>query len=158
MHLIFFARGIFHQLNLFESLMQTHFWKWRRKNLKTGKQEEILVQGALRRSVLGAYEYVFPEEALAEVISMMGILEDNLSWRNFGSYTRLAVLRKLFGAKKIPHKIFEEAKKIPPSIILTNRERAMSKCKVAGVDLHIIGIKEDKKIAKELWGVEQEML
>ena len=72
MHLYFFARGKFEQLELWKSHAQAAYWKWRRVD-KDGKEEVKIVQGSLRPSVLGAYEYVFPKEALAEVCSFFGI-------------------------------------------------------------------------------------
>ena len=61
MHLYFFLRGNYPCVETFKTLAQGQFWQWKRINLATNKEETILVQGALRPTVFGAYEYVFPE-------------------------------------------------------------------------------------------------
>jgi hypothetical protein len=145
MHLYLFARGKFEQVEQWKAHAQAAYWKWRRINQETGKEETTLVQGALRPSVFGAYEYVFPKEALAEVCSFFGI-ESNLSYGfgNLGLKSRHFGLRKAFGCKKIPNKILEEAKLIPDSFSTAEFERGVSNCKIPGVAIHVIGIKEDK--------------
>ena len=54
MHLYLYARGKFEQVKLWEAHAQTSYWKFRRTSIETGKEEIILVQGALRPSILGA--------------------------------------------------------------------------------------------------------
>lgn len=145
MHLYLFVRGKFEQVELWKSLAQSAFWKLRRINNKTGKEEIILVQGALRPTVLGAYEYVFPKEALAEVCSFFGITKNqNYGFGKIGLYTRHFALRKIFGCKKIPKKILEKAKKIPPTFTTEEFERGVSNCVIPGAAKHVIGIKEDR--------------
>lgn len=148
MHLQLMVRGILPQVKLWESMMQNHFFKWRRTNKKTGKKQEILVQGGLRQSVLGTYEFIFPKEALAEVLSILGLTKENNIGveTTFTHRTRLAVLRKILGVKKIPKSIFKKAMEIPYSVIINNRERGLSGMKVPGVSVHLIGFKEDKII------------
>jgi len=127
-------------------MAQGFFWKWRRINLENDKEEISLVQGALRPSVLGAFEYVFPKEALTEVMCIMGITNpQNLGTFNkkFLDKARLATLRRMFGCKKIPLKYYKEAAKLPPSIVLNEYERGMSHLKNCGVTIHPIGIRED---------------
>jgi hypothetical protein len=144
MHLYFFVRGKFTQVEEWKCHAQTAYWKWRRINNKTGKEEVILVQGALRPSVLGAYEYVFPKEALAEVCSFFGIKSNaSYGFGKIGLETRHFVLRRIFGAKKIPTKILKEAEKIPPTFTTAEFERGCSNCIIDGVGVHVIGIKED---------------
>ena len=139
--------------------MQSQFFKWVRFDLEKKEKSEFMVQGALRRSVLGAYEYVFPEEALPEVLSMLGLTEDSHGVKkSFFSSSRLAVLRKIFGAKKIPQSAHEAAKKLAPSILLNNRYRALGDCMIGGVSIHPIGIKEDERKGVKEWGFHQEML
>jgi hypothetical protein len=151
MHLYLFVRGKYEQVKLWESHAQATYWKLRRLNLKTKKEEIILVQGALRMSVLGAYEYIFPKEALAEVCSYFGINEGTIfrdsntfGLGNIPGYTRHFCMRKIFGCKKISKKILEKAKTIPDSFSTEEFERCGSNCKIPGVAIHVIGIKEDK--------------
>jgi hypothetical protein len=157
MHLIFFVRGIYSQVEIFKTMIQGVYWKWRRINLDTNKEEEILVQGALRPSVFGTYEYIFPEECLAEVLCIMGINKTNYgSYQNGGSIkekVQMATLRKIFGAGKIDDKIFEEALKIPPTLIINNIWRGLSHCIIPGVAIHCIGIKPDERKDFDFTGV-----
>lgn len=144
MHLYLFVRGKFEQVEHWKSHAQSAYWKWRRINQKTGKEETILVQGALRPSVLGAYEYVFPKEALAEVCAFFGISEkSNYGFGKLGLETRHFALRKIFGAKKIPNKIIDKAKTIPVTYTTEEFERGSGHCIIPGIGLHVIGIKED---------------
>ncbi len=150
MHLYLYARGILQQVKLWEAITQNHFWQWKRTKLKTGKEEITLVQGALRPSVLGAYEYIFPEDCLPEVLAVLGITNKQRSFK-------LAVLRRVFGARAIPNKIYEEAKNIKPSIILNESKRGLHHSKINGVSVHVIGIKKDR-FAKHSCGYYQEWL
>lgn len=145
MHLVFYARGIIHSLNLFETLAQSQFFKWRRINLKDNKEEVIMVQGALRKSILGAYEYVFPREALPDVLAMFSeVLSNPIGNHNtFLNKAKLKAMQKVFGCKDIPKDVIEKAKKISPFILLGNSERALSNIVIPGVAIHVIGIKED---------------
>ena len=146
MHLYFFVRGKFEQIELWKSHAQSTYWKWRRINNKTGKEETKIVQGALRPSVLGAYEYIFPKEALAEVCSFFGIrANENYGFGKFGLYTRHFALRKIFGCKKIPKAILKKAEEIPESFTTEEFERGSANCIIPGVALHVIGIKEDEE-------------
>ena len=159
MHLYFFVRGKFEQVELWKSLVQTAFWKWRRKNLKTGKEEITLVQGALRPSVLGAYEYIFPKEALAEVCSFLGIKKNELyGFGRIGRSLRHLALRKIFGCRKIPKDILEKAEKIPNTFTTEEFERGVSNCIIDGVPIHVIGIKDDECRDFETLGYFQEAL
>ena len=139
-------------------MAQGQFWQWKRKNLKTGKEEIHLVQGALRPSVLGAWEYVFPEECLVDVLSVMKLGEDSIGVEpTVKSKAKLVVLRKLFGAQKIPKEIFEKAAKKDPSIMITQSTRGLSSLAVPGVSIHPIGIKADARQDCP-WGYNQELL
>lgn len=145
MHLYLYARGKFEQVEQWKNHVQSAYWKWRRINNTTGKEETILVQGALRPSVLGAYEYVFPKEALAEVCSFFGITSnEQYGFGKIGLYTRHFALRKIFGCKKIPKEILEKAKTIPPSFSTGEFERGVTNAIIPGVPVHVIGMKEDK--------------
>lgn len=150
MHFFFFVRGIYDRVELFKTLAQGQFWKWERTNLKTGKKETTLVQGSLRPSIFGAYEYVFPQESLTEVIACFKLLKE--SQKYFGNYP----VRKIFNCKKIPEKIFKEAEKIPHTILVNGTQRGLSNLQVDGVHIIPIGIKDDKRT--DIYGYEQEAL
>jgi len=146
MHLYLYVRGKFEQVELWKAHAQCAYWKWRRINNKTGKEEEVIVQGGLRPSVLGAYEYVFPEEALVEVCKYFGIDQSqSYGFGKIGLETRHFAMRKIFGASKIPKKIIEEAKTLSPTFSTKEFERGCSDCVIPGIGLHVIGIKKDKR-------------
>lgn len=141
----FYVRGKFEQVEQWKAHAQAAYWKWRRLNIETGKEEIILVQGALRPSVLGAYEYVFPKEALAEVCSFFGITKnESYGFNKIPLYTRHFCMRKIFGAKKIPQDILKKAKTISPTFTTAEFERGCSNCIIPGVAFHVIGIKDDE--------------
>ena len=145
MHLQIILRGLPQNVELWKLMAQAQFFKWKRKDYKTGKDDDTLVQAGLRESVLGTYEYVFPKEALATVLAMMGVTDPKrIGCKNtFGRRLKLSVLRKMTGTKKIPKKYFEEAQKIECSIEINDSERGLSHLHHARVTPHIIGIKED---------------
>lgn len=144
MHLYLYPRGKFEQIELWKTHAQSSYWKFRRTNNKTEKEEIILVQGALRPSVLGAMEFVFPKEALAEVCSFFGIKKnESYGFNKIGLYTRHFSMRRIFGCKKIPKKILKEAEQIPDSFSTEEFERASANCIIPGIGLHVIGIKDD---------------
>ena len=157
MHMYLYARGKYEQVELWKTHAQASYWKFRRVNNKTGKKETILVQGALRPSILGAMEFIFPREALAEVCSFFGIKENtSYGFGGLGLETRHFGMRKIFGVKKISKKILEEAKEIPPTFTTEEFERGSGHCIIPGVAIHIIGIKNDKY--GEVEGYTQECL
>ncbi len=140
MHLYFISRGVKHARDLFVSHMQSQFFPWKRKVLKTGKEKTTWVQGALRPVEL--WEYVFPEESLNEVLAMMGIDPKRKDYAL--DKVRQKILQKALGAKPIP-------KNLPRA---ENLRLIINK----GVSAHPIGIKKDKRAKVEAWGYEQEML
>lgn len=157
MHLYFFVRGKYERVEEWKTLVQAAFWKFRRINQKTGKEEITIVQGVLRPSVLGAYEYVFPEEALAEVCNFLGITSnEQYGFGKFGLKSRHFCLRKIFGCRKIPKEIFKKAEKIPATFTTEEFERGGHNCIVPGVVIHLIGIKDDDR--REILGYFQEAL
>jgi len=157
MHLYLYVRGKFEQVELWKVHAQTSYWKFRRANNKTGKEQEGIVQGALRPSILGAYEFVFPKEALAEVCSFFGITKNtSYGFGRLGLSMRHAVMRKAFGCKKIPKKILKEAEKIPSTFSTKQFERGCSDCLIPGIGIHVIGIKDD--VMGEMGDYTQEML
>lgn len=149
MHIFFYVRGVQHQVNIFLTLAQAQFWVWERKDLKTKKKFKTLVQGALRPSVLGCYEYVFPEECLSEVLAVFGFTNEPKDFRT-------SMLRKILRCQKIPKKYFSEAKKIETNIMLNDSCRGLSNLVVPGCGNGLIGMKKDKR--GDMFGYEQEAL
>lgn len=148
MHLDLFLRGKVEFVNLWESHVQAQYFRFRRKNIQTGKNEDKIVQLGLRKGIFGSYELVFPKEALTEVLAMLGARNATNSYTKPKSLyykTGTFVLNKLFGDKLIPKKIWKEVDKIrsQSSMIIDGKERAIGDCKTPGVTIHIIGIKED---------------
>ena len=159
MHLYFYIRGIKQQTDIWVTLAQGQFWVWKRKNLKTRKIVHTLVQGALRPSIFGAWEYVFPEECLAEVLQHFGIADSGACMTaTYRNKAKLIMLRKLFQVKKIPKEIFEEANKIPQSVTIKGHWRGICGLRVPGVTIHAIGTKKDMRKKVKRFGYEQEML
>jgi hypothetical protein len=139
------VRGISHQVEVWKTLAQSHFWRWKRLNLETGEDEEILVQGALRPSLFGSYEYIFPEECLSEVLAVFGITKEDYIFKSFSRKISRVAIRKALGCKPIPLKNFKEAEKMPESLLISNSMRGLSHNKIPGVAIHAIGIKTDKR-------------
>jgi hypothetical protein len=159
MHLYFFVRGKFEQVELWKVHAQTAYWRLRRIEKKTGKDVSVLVQGALRPSVLGAYEYIFPREALAEVCAFFGIKDNNsYGFGHLGLTLRHAALRQIFGCRKIPKKILIKSLEKPSRFTVKEYERGNSDCVIPGVSLHVIGIKDDIYYKEGKWDFEQEGL
>ena len=148
MHLDLFLRGKVEFVNLWESHVQAQYFKFRRINLETLKEENKIVQLGLRKGIFGSYELVFPKEALAEVLAMLGAYNATCSYTKPNSlYYKIGreIIRKIFGDKKIPKKIWKEVETLrsKTSMIIDGRERAMSDCRTPGTTVHVIGIKED---------------
>lgn len=133
MHLYFMTRGVKHVRDMFVTQMQSQFFKWKRKDLKTGKEVAHMVQGALRPIEL--WEYVFPEEHLDEVCSMLNLSKEGYWGKGKASYA-LPFVRSALGAKKL-----KSYKKVPTGRIIP-REHLGVEC---------IGIKKDK-VAKLVLG------
>ena len=146
MHLQFYLRGLPQEMMLWKAMAQSQFFYWRRKNIKTGKDENILIQAGLRDSVLGTYEYIFPKEALSTVLALMGKTDPKKIGCEYtiGRGFKLAFLRKITGTRKIPKKYYKAAKKIPVTIEFLNSERGLSHLRYAHVSVTIIGYKDDK--------------
>jgi len=102
----------------------------------------------LRQSVLGVWEYVFTKEALPEVLGIigykgnMGVSYTGLKKKSFEA--RLAVLRKILGAKKILKEIIEKAESHLNPVPVSGYERVLPVLPKEGVSFHVIGIKEDR--------------
>jgi len=146
MHLFLYVRGLPQWVGMWEAFAQSQFFKWRRIDTRTGAEQVSVVQGALRKSVLGTYEYVFPREALSTVLAIMGITnKDALGVvPTLKNKINLAVLRKMIGLRKVPNSVFEEAKKIITSVSINGQERGLSDFSQISVSTHLIGFKEDK--------------
>lgn len=156
MHLVFATRGIYRQVEELKALLNAQRFAWKRKNLKTGKEELMNVQGALRPIQL--WEYVFPEESLNDVLGAMRIKGPitrpeikNMSW----------MLRKLLKLKKVPD-MPEDATVtgyIPQGKLndKTMPAIAVHDMWVDGVGVYPIGIKDDVTQDYD-WGYNQEGL
>jgi hypothetical protein len=144
MHAYFITRGLNHMTEAWKALLQGQSFKWKRKNLKTGKEETTLIQGALRPILL--WEYVFPEESLNEVlfntVGGVGTEGQFFAEKVFGVAFRAAT-----GAKKPKKLTMKELKDV--------RHRLMQS---PGVGVTCIGIKKDKRRKMPEWGYQQEML
>lgn len=148
MHLYFMVRGIIQQVELFKMFMQTQMFKWVRKNLKTKKEDVVQVQGALRECGF-VYEYVFPEECLTEVLTMLEIEESGANRWDLGGL-RNFVIRKMLGKGTEGNKVLPIPKY---KKVLTNKY-----IEKRGVAIYPIGIKKDAREEIEEWGYGQEML
>ena len=142
MHLYLITRGIKQSRDIWVAHMQSQFFPWDRINLKTGDHEIVRVQGALRPIEL--WEYVFPEESLPEVLTMLNLSNGQAGDFGGGMAKRaLPLLRKALGAEPVPN--------LPP--VPTNKI-VSSICFGANP----IGIKKDvRKDWKDI-GYNQEML
>jgi len=140
MHLVFATRGIKHARDMFVTQIQSQFFPWKRKDLKTGVDEHVRVQGALRPIEL--WEYVFPEEHYEEVCTMLGF-DPNGKVHPFSAKLNQKALRMALGLKPI--------KKFTPKV---TDKFVFSE----GVAKYPIGIKYDKHQKNKEWGYEQEML
>jgi len=145
-------RGVTWQVELYKIFLRGQLFVWKRKNLKTGKEEYTQVQGALRECIFG-YEYIFPEECLDEVMTMFDVKNN----KNQLSKTQTFIIRKMLGHgfNKIP-----EYNEVPNEII--NHKGTLIAVKrsipTTAVAMYPIGIKKDLKGENEIWGYEQEML
>ena len=137
------TRGVQQQVDIFKIFMQAQMFPWKRKNLETGKDEIVQVQGALRPIQL--WEYVFPEESLNDVLTALEIPHENPHTGQGLSNLKIAALRKMLGNGVKPVPDYEPVKNY----------RYIEK---RGIALYPIGIKTDKRDEKKDWGFEQEML
>lgn len=127
MHLYFISRGVNHQHEMWKTWMQCQMWPWKRVNKETGQEEVTAVQGALRPIQL--WEYVFPEECLPDVLTMLDFTDGKTGyWGKGKAKYGLPLLRKALGAEPIPN--------VKP----TDRQRFIYR---EGVGIEAIGIKKD---------------
>ena len=140
MHLYIATRGVKHMRDIFVTTMQSQFFPWKRRNIKTGEEDTVNVQGALRPVEL--WEYVFPEESLPEVLAMLEIHDRDPGFYSLGAAT-MKMLRKAIGCKPIP--------RIPDA----KKQNIVS---IVGMGIHPIGIKTDERRDFEENGYNQEAL
>ena len=128
------------------SILQGQAFMFPRKNLKTGKTEQFIVQGNLRPIEL--WEYVFPEEHLNEVLYNLNIKGDGKQVHGKQLEPLAKTFRMMMGLKKIPK--YDETKlQLSPRIL---------KGAMEGVSLYGLGIKKDGKKDFKQWGYNQEAL
>lgn len=112
-HIIFATRGIYASTQqMIADFVSQRFW-WRRKNVKTGKVQDDIVQGILRPMIL--WEYIFPsenpiipgdlkckmEDNTQIVLRSMGIFnKDHYIPKSIGKYIKW--IAKILGLKPIP--------------------------------------------------------
>jgi hypothetical protein len=125
MEVYFMASGVKHELDLFESIMQSQVFSMPLK--KDGKDFNMPVYGIL--APINLYKFVFPKEHLDEVVKMLDLDKESYSQFDFHA----AVLRKIMKAKKFRKPKPNTAKRFKPK----------------GLNLAIkgIGYKEDKPIS-----------
>jgi hypothetical protein len=133
MEAYFLASGVKHELDLFESIMQSQVFDLPFK--KDGKDYKQPYYGIL--APLRFYKFVFPKEYLAQNMKMLGLSKGGNYYDKMFNVQGMA-LRKILKAKRFP----EIPKNTP--------ERFFPK------QLHVaikgIGYKEDKEIAYEMEG------
>lgn len=145
MHLDLFLRGKIEFVSVWESHVQAQYFKLRKKNIENGEESCVGVQLGLRKGIFGSYELIFPKEALAEVLSILGIYKPVSYAALKSSKYKHFVMRVLFGDKPVPKKVWKEVQELKEkqNILIDNRERMLSNCIVPGVSVHLIGIKND---------------
>lgn len=141
MQLFFILRGVTHAQEMFCNFMKSQMFPWKQKNLKTGKETLVRVQGALRPVQL--YEYVFPKESMDEVFTMLDIKNTK---KNFEGL-KAATFRKMLGHKVKPIPDYKE--QLSHHFVGDVHN---------GIGIYPIGIKEDPVLESEAWNVRQEML
>lgn len=139
MHFVFLTRGVKREVDQFISTLNAQYFPWKRTNLKTGKEEEALVQAAVRP--LQLWEVIIPEEHKDLLLTSLEIDEKGKVHPLQAKGMTLA-LRKAMGLKPIRYTKTPQKRIIP-------RE---------AVALYPIGLKKDKRHKWEEVGYEQEML
>ena len=130
---------------------------WKRKNHETGEEVVTMVQGAYRDAG-PLKEYVFPEECLQEVVNMLDVRSNDYAISDF----KMAAMRKMVGAKKVPKKI-KTPKNFPFLGLISPKEDGSVSyqpyrfVESQGVAFHVVGIRKDKRgVMTEKDGVEWE--
>lgn len=160
MHLDFFVRGKLEQIYLFEAFCQSQMFQFNRINLNTKKTETKALQGALRKSILGAYEWIIPKESFAEALAMLGRVSETdgcfTKPESLAHKFKLSIIRKVFGDRKIPKEIYKKASQIQTNMTINKTTRCLGNLVFPGISVHIIGYKEDR--LGEIAGFYQELL
>ena len=148
MHLYMVTRGVYHNRDVWLAAMQSQYFPWKRKNLKTGKEEVVMVQGKINPIEL--WEYIFPEESLPEVLTMLnmnkgGSCEVGVLGGHYGLKGKFIgdTLRRVLSCQKLPS----------VDAVPTNKFIPMM-----GFGPSPIGIKKDERKEWKEIGYEQEML
>jgi hypothetical protein len=129
MEAYFLASGVKHELDLFESVMQSQVFDLPFK--KDGKDYKQPYYGIL--APIKLYKFVFPKEYLDQVTKML-----NLDGNQYSQFDVQAMaMRKIMRAKKFPKPKKDTAKRYFPQLNLA----------VKG-----IGYKEDKPMSYEIDG------
>ena len=142
-HLYFVTCGPKYVRDLMVSNLQSQTFTWKRKNLKTKKEETIRVQGNLKP--IEFWEYVLPEESLGEICHYLGIPADGKQTHSEKMEKLAWAFRKGLGLTKIP-KYDEKKLVIEPRLIYR-----------AGTRIYGLGIKKDDRKDFD-WGYNQEGL
>lgn len=173
-------RGVYHQVALFETFMQAQMFPFPRWNLKvcecgqnigshdnekcplkqfTRRKEVMQIAGGLRKAPWG-YEYVFPEQSLAHVLTMLDIKPKNNRW-SIGGFKSWA-LRKALGKGDAGHKVEPIPDYKPDCGLYAKVDGKLMEFPhyvvKEGIAIYPIGIKKDSKADVEKWGYEQEMI
>lgn len=147
MHVYFFLRGIKHEMELTEKFLQTQMFPFKRKRLSTGKHEVAMAQGALREIKL--YEYVFPEESLDEVCTMLKLGSPDEKGEVKVGKPEASLRPMIYGIRKmLGAKALKKHKSVPTTKYIHRN----------GVALTMIGVKKDKRAEVKDWDYEQELL
>ena len=105
MHLIFFAYGGRHQVEIFLRDLEAQKFKllmWKDEDKKT-----LWTNGVIRQLPFGAYEYIIPKESLDMVLQSLDF-DKNPYNRQYWINLPLTLIRKVLKAKKIPKFSCEE--------------------------------------------------
>jgi hypothetical protein len=129
MEAYFLASGVKHELDLFESVMQSQVFDLPFK--KDGKAYKQPYYGIL--APIKLYKFVFPKEYLDEVTKML-----NLDGKQYSQFDKQGfILRKALRAKKIPKPKEDTPKRYFPQL---------------NIAIKGIGYKEDKPYSYEIDG------
>ena len=135
------TRGINRQVEEWKSLLQAQRFPWKRTNLKTGKEELSVVQGALRP--IQFWEYVFPKECLNDVLGGMQI-QGPIQRPEIKSMTWM--IRKMLKLKQIPTQTDIKTTGYTPQGTLNNEQMpaiSVHNMLAEGVAVYPVGIKDD---------------
>ena len=99
MELLFFTRGIKHEVEALTKYLETQAYSLPRKNVKTGMHDCPAIQGNLKPYQL--WGYTFPKAYRDEVLNTIRpSTHFTGAQKNMNKY--IAMLRKVFGAEPIP--------------------------------------------------------